>query len=71
MVDTNAVVLKMSQMGVRQRDVAKAWNCAQSTVSLKLNNKRPLLLDEARTLQLLLRIEDKEFCSYFLSAGVA
>ena len=68
MVDTNAVILRMTEMGIKQRDVAQAWSCAQSTVSLKLNNKRPLMLDEARILQILLKISDEEFCSYFYQA---
>lgn len=71
MVNTQAVLARMKELNITQKTIAQLWGCAQSTVSLKLGNKRPLLLDEAMKLQAALRISDVEFCSYFLSPVVA
>lgn len=71
MVNTQAVLARMKELNITQKTIAQLWGCAQSTVSLKLGNKRPLLLDEAMKLQAALRISDVEFCSYFLSPIVA
>nr|DAQ53193.1 MAG TPA: Regulatory protein [Bacteriophage sp.] len=71
MVNTQAVLARMKELGMTQKTIANLWDCAQSTVSLKLGNKRPLLLDEALKLQAALQISDAEFCSYFLSPEVA
>nr|DAF37416.1 MAG TPA: Protein of unknown function (DUF739) [Caudoviricetes sp.] len=71
MVNTQAVLTRMKELNITQKTIANLWGCAQCTVSLKLGNKRPLLLDEAMKLQALLQIGDTEFCSYFLSPEVA
>lgn len=71
MVNTQVVLARMKELNVTQKMIAKLWGCAQCTVSLKLGNKRPLLLDEAMKLQAVLQISDAEFCSYFLSSEVA
>lgn len=71
MVNSQAVLARMKELNVTQKTIAKLWGCAQCTVSLKLGNKRPLLLDEAMKLQAILQISDAEFCSYFLSPEVA
>lgn len=71
MVNTQAVLARMKELNITQKTIAKLWDCAQCTVSLKLGNKRPLLLDEAMKLQAALQISDEEFCSYFLSPEVA
>lgn len=71
MVNTPVILARMRELNVTQKTIANQWGCAQCTVSLKLRNKRPLLLDEAMKLQALLQIGDTEFCSYFLSPEVA
>ena len=47
MVDSEKLKKRIEEMGILQADVAKKLNCSQSTVSLKINNKRPFFLDEA------------------------
>ena len=71
MVNTQALLERMKALGITQKTIANLWGCAQCTVSLKLGNKRPLMLSEALSLQAMLLIRDAEFCSYFLSPEVA
>lgn len=70
MVDSEKLKKRIAEMGILQADVAKKLNCSQSTVSLKINNKRPFFLDEAWELARMLRIED-QFFSYFFASEVA
>lgn len=71
MVNKNALLSRMKDCGLKQADIARLWGCTQCTVSLKLGNKRPMMLEEAVKLQAALQIPDEEFCSYFLSPKVA
>lgn len=71
MINTRAVIARMKELGIMQKMIASLWDCAQSTVSLKLGNKRPIMLDEAIKLQEALHISYEEFCFYFLSPKVA
>lgn len=70
MVDSEKLKKRIEEMGILQADVAKKLNCSQSTVSLKINNKRPFFLDEAWELARMLGIED-QFFSYFFASEVA
>ena len=58
-------------MGVRQKDIADALGLKQSSVNLKMNNQRPMMLDEAEKIAAMLGISDDMFASYFFSNGVA
>ena len=71
MVNSIRIQDKAKSMGVRQKDIAGALGIRQSTVSLKINNERPMLLDEAEKIAALLRIRDDEFAAYFFSKEVA
>lgn len=58
---------RMAELGLTQKDVAKALGCAGSTASQKLNRVRPLNLDEAEKLAELLNIEEEQFGEYFFA----
>ena len=42
MINTPKLMERMEERGISQKDIADALHCAQSTISLKINNKRPL-----------------------------
>ena len=58
---------RMAKMGLTQKDIAsdRCWDCALSTVSLKLNGDRPIMLDEADKLAKLLELNDLEYYVFF------
>lgn len=65
MINTNKLKGRMMELGLTQKDVAVALAIAQPTVNQKINNIRPIDLDEAEKLCTLLKIDDTEFASYF------
>lgn len=70
MVDAERIKRRMEEVGVSQKDVADGMGLAQSSLSLKINGKRPFFLDEAWKLAEILKVRD-EFFSYFFSPDVA
>lgn len=58
---------RMAELGVTQKDVAQFLGLAAPTVSQKLNRVRPMDLDEAEKLAVLLKIEDSQFGKYFFT----
>ncbi len=54
-------------MGITQKDVSIALGLAQPTINQKINNIRPMDLDEAEKLADLLKIPSAEFATYFFS----
>lgn len=71
MVNTNKVKARIVELGKNQGDVAKHLGLAQPTFSQKINNLRPLDLDEALTLAKFLSIPVQEYGTYFFYDGVA
>ncbi len=71
MVNSTKIKGRAKAMGIRQKDIAEALGLQQSTVNQKINNVRPMLLDEAEVIASLLNISDDEFATYFFSRGVA
>ena len=71
MVNTKKINSRIMELGYTQKDVALYLNVAQPTVSQKLNNIRPMDLNEAEMLCKLLKIKDEEFGEYFFYHGVA
>lgn len=67
MVNSKRLKERMEELGLQQRDIAEALNLARPTVSQKLNNVRPMDLEEAEKLQRKLKIPDSEFGAYFFS----
>lgn len=68
MINSNKIKGRMKELGFIQADVARELNIAEPTVSQKINNKRPMDLDEARVLAQMLRIDNSEFGVYFFSS---
>ncbi len=58
---------RMAELKLSQRDVAEALGIALPTASQKLNRVRPMNLDEAEKLAILLNLEDSQFGEYFLA----
>lgn len=71
MVNSKMLKERAKSMGIRQRDIADALGLQQSTVNQKINNVRPMLLDEAEIMAALLNISNNEFAAYFFAKEVA
>lgn len=71
MINSNKIKGRMVEMGITQKDVARTLNIAPPTVSQKINNVRPMDLNEAETLAKMLKIQPSEFGAYFFSDTVA
>ncbi len=65
MVNTNKIKARIVELGINQQDVAKALGIAQPTLSQKINNIRPIDLNEALVLADFLKIEPAEYPIYF------
>lgn len=70
MINSQKVNARMKELDLTQTKVAAEMNIAQSTLNGKINNARPMDLEEAELLQRILKIADSEFGSYFLYHGV-
>lgn len=71
MVNTQKIKARIVEVRSNQNECADAIHVAQSTFSQKINNARPMTLDEAEALADFLKIPDPEFCAYFFSSSVA
>jgi lambda repressor-like predicted transcriptional regulator len=69
MVNTARIKSRMRETGHTQKTLSAATGLAQSTLSLKIRNQRPLLLDEAESIAQMLGIQDHDFWEYFLCRG--
>ena len=67
MINTAKIKGRMVELGLTQKDVSKVLNLAQPTVNQKINNIRPMGLDEAEKLSKLLGIEAEDFALYFFA----
>jgi DNA-binding helix-turn-helix protein len=65
MINAGKIKGKMVEMQITQRDVADKLEIAQSTLNLKINNRRPMNLNEAEKICELLNISANEFGEYF------
>ncbi len=65
MANTEKLMSRIRELGMKQKDIADVLGIKPSTLSLKINNKRPFYLDEAFRMAKLLQIPDDEFGSYF------
>lgn len=70
MVNSEKIKARAKQFGVRKRDLANAMGVKQSTASQKINNVRPMSLNEAEIIARALKISDVEFASYFFSGDM-
>lgn len=71
MINTNKIRGRIVELGMTQKDVASELKLALPTVSQKINNVRPMTLDEAEKLGKLLKIKDSEFTVYFFVNYIA
>jgi transcriptional regulator with XRE-family HTH domain len=62
---------RMAELGIQQKDIAQAWNCAVPTVSQKINGIRPIDLTEAEILAKLLKLSDLEYYVFFFESEIA
>ena len=65
MINSKEIKERAKKLGIRQSDIANALGIKQSTACQKINNARPMSLEEAEILAELLRIEDEDFSVYF------
>lgn len=65
MINTNKIKGRMAELQITQKDVANSLGLAQPTINQKINNIRPMDLNEAEKLSDLLRIEPEDFATYF------
>jgi transcriptional regulator with XRE-family HTH domain len=71
MVNTQKIKARMTELDLNQTEVAAQIGIAQSTFNQKINNSRPLFLEEVEKLQELLKIDNADFSDYFFYHGVA
>lgn len=71
MINTLRIKGRMAELGITQRVLAEALNLSQSTVSLKLKGRRPMLLGEAERIAEKLSIDDADFGRYFFDREIA
>lgn len=65
MINTEALKKRMRAMGISQSELACALGVATSTMCQKLNNIRPVTLNEAEQISKKLSIADRDFGVYF------
>lgn len=68
MINTNKLKGLLREKELTQADVAKCLDLTQPTVNQKINNVRPMTLDEAEKLSILLDIDAGEFGVYFFAS---
>lgn len=69
MVASELIKARIRERGRTQREIADEMGISQATLSLKINNERPLFLDEACQLAEILGVK-KEFFAYFFAPKV-
>ncbi len=67
MLNTERIKARLDELDMTQADLAAVISVAVPTMCQKINNIRPLSLDEAEKIARALRIEDKDFGAYFFS----
>lgn len=67
MINTRKIKSRMCELGLTQKDVANALHIAQPTVNQKINNIRPMDLQEAEDLSKILKIDSMDFAEYFFA----
>lgn len=70
MVSSEMIKARIRERNMTQKVIADEMGISQATLSLKINNERPLYLDEACQLAEILGIK-KEFFAYFFAKKVA
>lgn len=68
MLNTSLIKARLNELGMTQADLAAAISVAVPTMCQKINNIRPLSLDEAEKIAKTLMIEDRDFGEYFFKS---
>jgi transcriptional regulator with XRE-family HTH domain len=71
MINTNKLKARIVELGYTQKDGADCIGVAQPTFSQKINNIRPMDVDEADKLAIWLCIPNNEYGDYFFYHPVA
>lgn len=71
MVNSNKIRARIVELGLTQKDVARELKLAEATVSQKINNVRPMDLEEAFAIAKILKIADEDFREYFFKSEIA
>lgn len=71
MVNSNKLKGRIVELGLTQKDLAKALGIATPTISQKINNVRSMSLDEAFAIADILKIPDEQFREYFFKDEIA
>lgn len=71
MINTKKVKLRMAELNLTQKEVAVYLKVAQPTINQKINNIRPMCLEEADKLAELLKLSDLEYAEYFFGKEIA
>lgn len=71
MVNTVKLKQRMLELNISQKNIAEKMRIKPPTVSQKINNIRPMSLEEAELIAKMLNIQSKEFQDYFLYQPVA
>lgn len=67
MLNTDRIKARLDELNMTQADLAAVISVAVHTMCQKINNVRPLSLDEAEKISKALQIPNAEFGSYFFS----
>ena len=69
MVNSLKLKSRLVEIGLTQTELAKFLGLSAPTVSQKINNLRPMNLEEAEKIFKHLKISDKDFSKYFFTAS--
>lgn len=68
MVNTEALMARAQGLGIAQKEIAAKVGISQSALSKKINNVRPMTLEEAEKIAGVLKIEPRFWMGYFFCA---
>ena len=68
MVNSAKLKGRIVELGLTQAEIARNLKVAQPTINQKINNIRPMDLDEAEALAGLLKIDKADFAAYFFTS---
>lgn len=67
MVNSNKLKGRLTELGLTQKSLSEYLGLSQPTVNQKINNIRPMDLNEAEKIAELLKISAEEFQIYFFT----
>jgi len=71
MVNANKIKARIVELGLTQKDLAKALGVALPTINQKINNVRSMDIKEAFIIADVLQIPDEDFREYFFKEEIA